>query len=86
MAVLLEGSLEFFQSDHRVLGHLPEVSSRKSLGGSKLVPFMNDGHCVLGNFNAAEMFCYPSPDLCLETFLTRSSTDNYFDLIGWFLL
>ena len=50
-------------SDHRVLGHLPDqgpsspiaqfgrpASSRKSLGGSKLLPFKNDGcHCVLGD-------------------------------------
>ena len=49
-------------SDHRVLGHLPHqghsppisqfgqsASSRKSLVGSKHLPFKNDGgHCVLG--------------------------------------
>ena len=50
-------------SDHRVLGHLPDqslstpiaqfgrtASSRKSIGGSELLPFKNDGgHCVLGD-------------------------------------
>ena len=33
------------------------ASSRMSLGGSKLLPFKNDGgHRVLGTFNVAEMF------------------------------
>jgi hypothetical protein len=32
------------------------------------------------------MFWYPSPDLCLDTILSRSSTDNSFDLMAWFLL
>ena len=56
---------ELCQSDQRVLGHLPDQgpspliaqfgpaasASRKSLGGSKLLPFKNDGgHCVLGDF------------------------------------
>ena len=53
------GILELCQSNHWVLGHLADqgpslpidqfgqaVSSRKSLGGSKLLPFKNDGdHC-----------------------------------------
>uniref|UniRef100_A0A4W5K403 VPS18 core subunit of CORVET and HOPS complexes n=1 Tax=Hucho hucho TaxID=62062 RepID=A0A4W5K403_9TELE len=34
----------------------------------------------LGTFNAAEMFWYPSPDLCLDTILSRRSTDNSFDM------
>ena len=92
MVVLLEGSpisiKELCQSDHRVLGHLPDqgpspliaqfgqaASSRKSLGGSELLPFKNDG-----------FFWYPSPDLCLDTILSWSSTDNSFDLMAWFLL
>jgi hypothetical protein len=72
---LHRGTLELLQSDHRVLGHIPDqgpsppiaqfgqvTSSRKSLEGSKLLQFKNDGgHCVLGTFNAAEMFWYPSP-------------------------
>ena len=55
--------MEFCQSDHQVLGHLPDqgpspliaqfgrvANSRKSLGGSKHLPFKNDGgHCVLGD-------------------------------------
>ena len=50
-------------SDHRVLGHLPDqglsshfaqfgqaASSKKILGGSKLLSFKNDGgHCVIGD-------------------------------------
>ena len=70
MVVLLEGSPisteelgSSVQSDHRVLGHLPDqgpspliarlgraASSRKSLGGSTLLPLKSDGgHCVLGD-------------------------------------
>ena len=41
---------------------------------------------LLETFNAAEMFCYPSPDLCLDTILSLSSSDNYFDFMAWFLL
>ena len=33
------------------------ASSRKSLGGSKLLPFKNDGvHCALGIFNISELY------------------------------
>jgi hypothetical protein len=62
------------------------ASSGESLGGSKLLPFKNDGgHCSLF-FNAAERFWYPSPDICLGTILSWSSTDKSFDLMAWFLL
>jgi hypothetical protein len=72
-------------SDHGVLGHLPdqgpspliaqfgwEASSRKSLGGSKLLLFKDDGgHCVLGEHQCSiHFFWYPSPDLCLDTILS----------------
>jgi hypothetical protein len=40
----------------------------------------------LGTFNAADMFWYRSPDLCLNTTLSQSSTDNCFNLMAWFLL
>ena len=44
------------------------ASFRKSLGGSKLVPFKNDEAIVfLGTFNDAEMFWYPSTDLFFDT-------------------
>jgi hypothetical protein len=77
------------QSDHHVLGQLPSppiaqfgraASSRKSLGGSKHLPFfhlrMTEATLFLGTFNATEMFWYPSPELCLDTILSRSCTDN----------
>jgi hypothetical protein len=32
------------------------------------------------------LFLYPSPDLCLDTILFRSSIDNSFDLMAWVLL
>ena len=47
---------------------------------------MMEATLFLGTFNAAEMFWYLSPDLCLDTNLSRSSTDNSFDLKVWFLL
>ena len=60
---LHRGTLEFCLSDHGVFGCHPDqgpslpiaqfgqaASSRKSLGGSKHLPFKNDGgHCVLGD-------------------------------------
>ena len=47
---------------------------------------MMEATVFLGTFNMAEMFCYPSPDLYLGTILSRSSMDNSFDLMAWFLL
>ena len=47
---------------------------------------MMEATVLLGTFNAADMFWYPSPDLCLDKILSRSSTDNFFDLRVWFLL
>ena len=40
----------------------------------------------LGTFNAGDIFWYPSPDLCLNIILSRSSTDNSFDLMAWSFL
>ena len=34
----------------------------------------------LGTFNAAEHFCYPSPDLCLDTILSWEVFGQLFDL------
>ena len=67
---LHRGTLELCQSDHRVLGHLPDQASspliaqfgraasfRKSLGVSKLLPFKNDGgHWVLGGPSILQTF------------------------------
>ena len=36
---------------------------------------------LFGTFNAAEMFLYSSPDLCLNTILSQRSTDNSFDFM-----
>jgi hypothetical protein len=72
---LHRGTLKLCQSDHWVLGHLPDLgpsppiaqfgraaSSRKSLGGSKLIPFKNDGgHCVLGDIPCCRHFLVPFP-------------------------
>ena len=43
---------------------------------------MTETTVFLGTFNAAEFIWYPSPDLCLNTILSRSYTVNSFDLIG----
>ena len=105
MVAHLEGSpistveLELCQSDHWVLGHLPDqgpstpiapfgwaASSRKSRDGSKFFHLrMMEAIVLLGTFNAAECFWYPSPDLCLDTILSRSSMDKSFYLMSWFL-
>ena len=71
---LNRGTLELCQSDHRVLGHLPgqghspliaqfgqSSSSRKTLGCSKLLPFKNGGHCVLGDLQCCRHFLVPFP-------------------------
>ena len=47
---------------------------------------MMEATVFLGTFNAAEIFWYPSQDLCRDTILSRSSTDNSFILMAWFLL
>ena len=48
--------------------------------------WMMEATVFLGTFNVADIFWYPSPDLCLDTILSWSSTDNSFDLMAWFLL
>jgi hypothetical protein len=47
---------------------------------------MMEATVFLGTFYAAEMFWYPSPDLCLDIILSLRSTDNSFNLMAWFLL
>ena len=87
-------------SDHQVLGRLPDQGPSPlitqfgwlpALGRVLVVPDffrlrMMEATVFLGTFNAAEIFWYPSPDLCLDTILSRSSRDNSFDLMAWFLL
>ena len=67
------------------IAHFGRVaSSRKSPGGTKRLLLKNDGgHCVLGDLQCCRhFFWYPSPDLCLDTILSRSSTDYSFDLLS----
>ena len=64
--------LELCKSDHPVLGHLPDqgpsppiaqfdwASYSKIIGGSKLLPFKNDGgHCVLGDLQCCRNVLVP---------------------------
>ena len=79
---LHRGTLELCQSDHRVIGHLPD----QALGRVLFIPnffhlIMMEDTVFFGIFNAA-FFWYPSPDLWLDTILSRSSTDNSFELMA----
>ena len=74
-----------------LLPRLLSLAGRPALGRVLVVPNffhlrMMEATVFLGTFNAAEMFWYSSPDLCLNTILSRSSTDNSFDLMALFLL
>ena len=74
-AHLHRGTLELCQSDHQVLGHHHDqgpsppiaqfgwvTSSKKCLGGSKLLPFKNDGgHCVLVYLQRCRNVLVPFP-------------------------
>ena len=58
-----------------------------SLGGSKLLPFKNDGgHCVLGDHQCCRHFLVPFPRSVPQHNPVVSSTDNSFNLMAWFLL
>ena len=86
MVVLLEGSpisTEELSSLVRVTIGVLVSSLTKALLPQLLNFFhlrMMEATVFLGTFNAAEHFCYPSPNLF------RSSMDNSFDLIAWVLL
>lgn len=41
---------------------------------------------VTGSFNAADIFVYTFPDLCLDTRLSQRSTVNSLDAMAWFVL
>ena len=74
-----------------LLHRLLSFAGRPALGSVLVVPNffhfrMMENTVFLGTLNAADIFWYPSPDLCLDTILSRSSTDNYFDIMAWFLL
>ena len=74
-----------------LLPRLLSLVGRSALGRVLVVPNffylrMIEATVLLGTFNAAEMFWYPSLDLCLDTILSRSSTDNSFNLLACYLL
>ena len=74
-----------------LLPRLLSLAEWPALGRVMVIPNlfysrMVEASMFLGTFNAAEMFWYPSPDLCLNTNLSWSSTDNSFELTAWFLL
>ena len=59
-----------------LLPQLLSLAGRPALGRVLLVSNffhlrMMETTVYLGMSNAAEMFCYPSPDLCLDTILSR---------------
>ena len=78
---LHRGTLELCQSDHQGLGDPPDQgpspplaqfgradSSRKSLGGAKLLTFKNDeGHCVLGDLQCCRNVFGSIPQICAST-------------------
>ena len=73
-----------------LLPQLLNLAGRPALGRMLVVLHffhlrMMEATVFLGTFNAADIFWYPSPDLCLDIILSKSSTDNSFDLIAWFL-
>ena len=59
------------------LGEIKGVQKNKHLRMKKATVF-------LGTLNTADIFWYPSPDLCLDTILSLSSMDNFFDLLASF--
>ena len=75
-----------------LLPRLVSLAGRPVLGRVLVVPNffhlirMMDATVFLGTFNAAEMFWYPSPDMCLDTVLSQSCKDNSFYLMAWLLL
>ena len=74
-----------------LLPRLLSLAGRPARGRVLVVPNffhlrMMEATVFLGTFNAAEIFWYPSPNLCLDTILSRSSLENSLDLMAWFLL
>ena len=67
------------------------LAGRPTLGRVLVVPNffhlrMMEATVLIGTFNAAESFLYPSPDLYLDTILSWRSTDNSLDFMAWFVL
>jgi hypothetical protein len=74
-----------------LLPRLLNLAVRPALGRVLVVPnFFHlrimEATVFLRTINAADIFWYPSPDLFLDTILSRSSTDNSSDIMAWFFL
>ena len=74
-----------------LLSHLLRLVRRPALGRFMVVPYsfhflMMELTMLLGTFNTLEIVLYPSPDQCLLTILSLSSTDSSLDFVGEFLL
>ena len=74
-----------------LLAQLLSLVGRPALGRVWVVPYsfhflMMELTVLLGTFNTLEIVLYPSPDLCLLTILSRSSTDSFLDFMVEFLL
>ena len=72
-----------------LLPRLLSLARRPAVGGVLVVPDffhvrMIEASVLIGTFNAADVFLYPSPDLCLDTILSRRSTDS--SCMAWFVL
>ena len=73
-----------------LIPRLLSLASRPALGRVLVVRNffhlgMMEATVFLGTFNAAHIFWYPSPGLCLDTILSQSSMYNSFNLMAWFL-
>ena len=75
----------YIENDYKTFDRIIAIVSTFSLTINHTLRMM-EATVFLGTFNATEMFCSPYPALCLATILSRSSTDNSFDLLAWFLL
>ncbi|KAI3364025.1 hypothetical protein L3Q82_010784, partial [Scortum barcoo] len=84
---LIGGLLQRWLSFWKVLLSLQSLDGRPALGRVLVVPNfffhlrMMEATVHIGTFKAADIFLYPSPDLCLETILSLRSTDNSFDFM-----
>ena len=74
-----------------LLPRLLSLAGRPTLGRVLVVPnffhlWMMEATVLIGTFNAADIFLYPSRDLCLDTILSWRSADNSLDFMAWFVL
>ena len=79
------------QSKNQSMRSIAQFGQEPALGRVLVVPKffhlrLTEVTVFLETFIAAAIFRYPSPDLCLDTILSRSSQPTPFDLMAWFLL